>query len=51
MTTHSPSIGEQVQTYMTGPAAALPPEVMGAFAAEQVDLDAAGVPEIGRAHV
>jgi peroxiredoxin len=44
MTTHSPSIGEQVQTYMTGPAAALPPEVMGAFAAEQVDLDAAGVP-------
>jgi peroxiredoxin len=44
MTTHSPSIGEQAQTYMTGPAAALPPEVMGAFAAEQVDLDAAGVP-------
>jgi peroxiredoxin len=44
MTTHSPSIGEQAHAYVTGPAAALPTEVMGAFTAEQVDLDAAGVP-------
>jgi len=44
MTTHSPSIGEQVHTFMTGQAAALPTEIMGAFTTEQVDLDAAGVP-------
>ena len=44
MTTHSPSIGEQVRAFVAGPAAALPREVMGVFTAEQVDLDAAGVP-------
>jgi peroxiredoxin len=44
MTTHSPSIGEQVHAFVAGPAAALPREVMGVFTAEQVDLDAAGVP-------
>jgi peroxiredoxin len=44
MTTHSPSIGEQVHAFVAGPAAALPTEIMRAFTAEQVDLDAAGVP-------
>jgi len=44
MTTQTPSIEEQTQAFVTGPAAAMPAEVMGAFAAEQVSLDAAGVP-------
>jgi peroxiredoxin len=44
MTTQTPSIGEQTQAFMTGPAAAMPAEVMDTFAAEQVSLDAAGVP-------
>ena len=44
MTTHSPSIGEQTQAFMAGPAAAMPADVMGAFVAEQVNLDDAGVP-------
>lgn len=45
MTTQTPSIEQQTQTFMTGPAAAMPAEVMAAFAAEQVNLDAAGVPK------
>ncbi|MFZ0715691.1 peroxiredoxin-like family protein [Mycobacterium sp.] len=44
MTTQTPSIGEQTQAFMAGPAAAMPAEVMGAFVAEQVTLDDAGVP-------
>ena len=44
MTTQTPSIEEQTQAFGTGPAAALPAEVMAAFAAEQVSLNAAGVP-------
>ena len=44
MTTQTPSIEEQTQAFVTGPAAAMPAEVMGAFVAEQVSLDAAGVP-------
>ena len=44
MTTQTSSIGEQSQAFMAGPAAALPAEVMDAFVAEQVDLDARGVP-------
>src|SRR5271156_2814437 len=44
MTTQTPSIEEQTHAFVTGPAAAMPAEVMGAFAAEQVSLDAAGVP-------
>lgn len=44
MTTQTPSIEEQSHGYLTGPAAAMPADVMDAFAAERVDLDAAGVP-------
>jgi len=44
MTTQTPSIEEQAQAFLTGPAAEMPAEVMAAFAAEQVSLDAAGVP-------
>jgi peroxiredoxin len=44
MTTQTPSIGEQTHAFMAGPAVALPAEVMGAFVAEQVNLDDAGVP-------
>ncbi|MGH7292770.1 MAG: peroxiredoxin-like family protein, partial [Myxococcota bacterium] len=44
MTTHTPSIGEQTQAFLAGPAAALPVAVMDAFAAEHADLDEAGVP-------
>jgi peroxiredoxin len=44
MTTQTPSIGEQTQVFMTGPAAAMPAEVMSAFVAEHVSLDHAGVP-------
>jgi peroxiredoxin len=44
MTTQTPSIGEQTQAFMAGPAAAMPAEVMGAFVAERVNLDDAGVP-------
>jgi peroxiredoxin len=44
MTTQTPSIGQQTQAFMAGPAAAMPAEVMGAFVAEQVNLDDAGVP-------
>ncbi len=44
MTTQTPSIEEQTQAFARGAAAALPTDVMGTFAAEQVSLDAAGVP-------
>ena len=44
MTTQTSSIEQQTQAFLTGPAAAMPAEVMAAFAAEQVSLDAAGVP-------
>jgi len=44
MTTQTPSIDQQAQAFLTGPAAAMPAEVMAAFAAEQVSLDAEGVP-------
>ena len=44
MKTQATSIGAQAQAYLAGPAAALPTEVMDAFAAERADLDAAGVP-------
>ena len=44
MRTQTPSIGAQTQAYMAGPAAAMPVEVMGAFVAEHVNLDDAGVP-------
>ena len=44
MTTHTPSIEQQTQAFVAGPAAALPKEVMGAFVAEQESLDDAGVP-------
>jgi peroxiredoxin len=44
MTTQTPSIGEQAQAFLAGPAATMPTEVMGAFAAERADLDDAGVP-------
>jgi peroxiredoxin len=44
MTSQIPSIGEQAQAFLAGPAAAMPVEVADAFAAEQVDLDDAGVP-------
>src|ERR1700733_7216692 len=44
MTTQTPSIEEQTQAFVTGPAAAMPADVLGAFTAEQVSLDAAGVP-------
>ena len=44
MTTQTPSIEEQTHAFVTGPAAAMPAEVMDAFTAEQVSLDAAGVP-------
>ncbi|MDT5066892.1 MAG: hypothetical protein QOK02_3047 [Mycobacterium sp.] len=44
MTTQTPSIGEQSQTFLAGPATAMPAEVLDAFAAEQADLDEAGVP-------
>jgi peroxiredoxin len=43
MTTETSSIGEQAQAYLAGPATALPAEVMDAFAAEQAELDEAGV--------
>jgi peroxiredoxin len=44
MTTQTPSIEEQTQAFVTGAGAAMPTEVMGTFVAEQVSLDAAGVP-------
>jgi peroxiredoxin len=44
MTTQTPSIEEQTQAFVTGPAAAMPAEVIAAFVAEQADLNAAGVP-------
>lgn len=44
MTTQTPSIGEQADVFATGPGAALPTEISGAFAADQAALDAAGVP-------
>jgi hypothetical protein len=45
MTTHTPGIGEQAQSLKAGHAGATPPpEIMAAFAAEQAELDAAGVP-------
>ena len=44
MTTQTPIIGEQTQAFMTGPAAAMPTRSWAAFAAEQVNLDDAGVP-------
>jgi peroxiredoxin len=44
VTTQTPSIGEQSQAFLAGPATAIPAEVMDAFVAEQADLDDAGVP-------
>jgi peroxiredoxin len=44
MTTQTPSIEEQTQAFVTGAAAAMPAEIMDTFVAEQVSLDAAGVP-------
>jgi peroxiredoxin len=44
MTTQTPTIGEQTQAFATGATAAMPTDVMGTFVAEQVSLDAAGVP-------
>ena len=44
MTTQTSSIEQQAQAFLTGPAAAMPAEVMAAFAAERVSLDVAGVP-------
>jgi peroxiredoxin len=44
MTTQTSSIGEQAQAFLAGPAAAMPAEAMNAFAAEQAELDEAGVP-------
>ncbi|MDQ1484348.1 MAG: hypothetical protein QOJ80_4064 [Mycobacterium sp.] len=44
MTTQTSSIGEQAQAFLAGPATALPAEAMNAFAAEQAELDEAGVP-------
>jgi peroxiredoxin len=44
MTTQTPSIGQQAQAFLAGPATAMPAEVADAFAAEQADLDEAGVP-------
>jgi peroxiredoxin len=44
MTTQTPSIEEQTHAFVTGPAAAIPAEIMGTFVAEQASLDAAGVP-------
>jgi peroxiredoxin len=44
MTTQIPSIGEQAQAFLAGPAATMPVEAADGFAAEQVELDEAGVP-------
>ena len=44
MTTQTQSIEEQTQAFVMGAAAAMPADVMDAFVAEQVSLDAAGVP-------
>jgi peroxiredoxin len=44
MTTQTLKIEEQTQAFSTGAAATMPAEVMAAFVAEQVGLDAAGVP-------
>src|SRR5882757_4937074 len=44
VTTQTPSIGEQSQAFLAGPATAMPAEAMNAFAAEQAELDEAGVP-------
>ena len=44
MTIQTSSIEEQAQAFVTGSAAAMPAEILSAFAAEQVSLDAAGVP-------
>lgn len=44
MTTQTPSIGEQAQAFLAGPATAMPSDVADAFAAERFDLDSAGVP-------
>jgi peroxiredoxin len=44
VTTQTPSIVEQSQAFLAGPATAIPAEVMDAFVAEQADLDDAGVP-------
>src|ERR1700744_3511009 len=44
MTIQTSSIEEQAQAFVTGSAAAMPAEIVSAFAAEQVSLDAAGVP-------
>jgi peroxiredoxin len=44
MTTRISSISAQAQAFLAGPATALPAEAMDAFAAEQAELDEAGVP-------
>ena len=45
MTTHTPAIGEQAEAMIAGSAAAMPAEIMGAFAADQAALQAGGVPK------
>ena len=45
MTTETPSIEEQARAFATGRGAAMPADVIGAFAADQSALDAAGVPD------
>jgi len=44
MTTQTPSIGQQAQAFLAGPATAMPADVADAFAVEQAELDEAGVP-------
>lgn len=44
MTTHTPTIAEQAEAIAAGSASALPADIMAVFAADQVALDARGVP-------
>ena len=45
MSTHTPTIGEQAEAIAANSAAAMPAEVVAAFAADQAGLDARGVPQ------
>lgn len=45
MTTSATTIGAQAEAFASGPAAAMPAEIMNSFAAEQSALDTAGVPD------
>jgi peroxiredoxin len=45
MTTHTPTIGKQAEAMSRASAAAMPAEVMAAFADDQAALDARGVPK------